>query len=134
MDMLFTVFLSAFLASIAWFIVGGIVYMNPFVAKIYRKYKDHPCMKKWSSQRSYLLGVYLIAGLVPILAASFIYYYIAPVGIFYLTLLLVGLHIVPRMCDMYVQTSYPNKLLFVELVNGVVLSFVVACVFHWGLN
>ncbi|MFH8110167.1 MAG: hypothetical protein QXE42_01875 [Candidatus Aenigmatarchaeota archaeon] len=38
--------LGGFLASVVWFIVGGILYMNPFVAKIYKNFKNSPGCKK----------------------------------------------------------------------------------------
>lgn len=41
-------------------------------------------------------------------------------------LLLAGLRMLPRFFDMYMQTSYPNVLLVIELVNGTILSFVAA--------
>jgi hypothetical protein len=61
---IFQTILGGFIASVVWFIVGGALYMNPFVAKIYKDiqrytkiYKDvygSPGLKKWSSVPKYI--------------------------------------------------------------------------------
>jgi hypothetical protein len=117
------------ITSIVWFIVGGIVYMNPWVAKIYAKYRKHPSMKHFKTQGRYLVGVFLVAGLLPIFLIAVAYYYIAPINWILLGFILVAVRIIPRLCDMWMQTSYPNKLLQIELINGIILSFVIAGMF-----
>lgn len=37
-----------------WFIVGGALYMNPFVAKIYKDAQGLPGVKKWLNVPKYL--------------------------------------------------------------------------------
>ena len=44
---------SGFVASVVWFVAGGILYTNPYVAKIYKSYAGHPGLKKWNSQKKY---------------------------------------------------------------------------------
>ena len=122
--------LAGFIISIAWFIVGGILYMNPLVAKIYRGFEDHPSMKKWESQKKYLLSMYLIGVLIPCLIFSFVYEFITPIGIVPFGLILVGIRIIPRFFDMWMQSSYPNKILCIEFINGTILSFMSAFLFH----
>ena len=100
--------------------------MNPFIAKIYKKYDKHPSMKRWNSQQQYLIGMFFIAGFIPILLTAIVYEYIAPISIISFWLLLSGVRIIPRLCDMWIQTSYPNRILFIELTNGVILSFVIS--------
>jgi hypothetical protein len=117
----------AFATTVAWFAVGGVVYMNPFVARIYRKYHTHPSMKHFATQSQYLSGVFVIAGFVPILLTTVAYeMLLAPMYWVSLGILLAAVRIVPRLCDMWMQTSYPNVLLLIELINGMILSFVIA--------
>jgi len=116
-------FLIGFLLSIAWFIAGGILYMNPPVANIYRKYEDHPGMKKWDNPIKYLVTMYLLGVLIPCMIFSFVFYFLSPIGILPFGLILVGVRIIPRLIDMWIQTSYPNKILAIELINGTILSF-----------
>ena len=37
--------IGGIIATIVWFFIGAIVYMNPFVAKIYKKYEEDPGVK-----------------------------------------------------------------------------------------
>jgi hypothetical protein len=126
MNIIFQTLLRAIIITIIWFIVGGVVYMNPLVAKIYKKYENHPAMKKWPSKGKYLLSTLLIAGFIPILGIIIIYNYISPLNTLYLGLLLIIIRVVPRLCDTWVQTSYPNKIIFIELINGSILSLIIA--------
>ena len=118
--------LAGCIVSIAWFIAGGILYMNPFVAKVYKKIEDHPGMKKWDNQKKYLTYMYLIGALIPCLIFSFVYESISPVSVLHFALILVGVRIIPRFVDMWMQSSYPNTLLFIEIINGTILSFMAA--------
>jgi len=122
--------LVGFIVSIAWFIAGGILYTNPLVAKIYRKLEDDPGMKKWDSQKKYLMYMYLIGALIPCVIFSFVYEFISPIGILQFGLILVGVRIIPRFIDMWMQSSYPNKVLRIEFINGTILSFMAAFLFH----
>ncbi|MBU1167047.1 hypothetical protein KKC60_01405 [Patescibacteria group bacterium] len=121
--------LAGFIVSIAWFIAGGILYMNPVVKKIYSKFENNPGMKKWGDQKKYLLSMYFVGALIPSLIFSFVYTLISPISILYFGLILVGVRIMPRFFDMWIQSSYPNKLLFVEIINGSILSFIAAIIF-----
>jgi hypothetical protein len=130
MDNIIHTLLAGFILSIAWFIAGGILYMNPPVANIYRKFEDHPGMKKWESQKKYLVTMYLLGALIPCLIFAFVYEFLSPIGMLPFALILVGVRIIPRLIDMWIQTSYPNKILAIELVNGILLSFLAAFVLH----
>ena len=41
-------------ASLVWFMAGGVLYMNPFVAKIYKDARKSPGLKKWTNVPKYL--------------------------------------------------------------------------------
>lgn len=122
-------------ASLVWFIVGGVLYMNPFVAKFYKSAEGSPGLKKWRSIPKYIALQY--AGiLVQCILWAFIFAFIKPVfpdgvwlksGIF--GSILVAVKIIPRFFDMWLQSAYPDKLLAVELVNGTLGSFIIGMVF-----
>ncbi|MBU2028536.1 hypothetical protein KJ761_01435 [Patescibacteria group bacterium] len=129
MENILHILYTAVITTIVWFLVGGVLYMNPLVAKIYQQYADHPSMKKWPTHGQYFTGVFFVSGFIPILLITMAYAYIGPLNFIILGLILSGVRIIPRLCDMWMQTSYPNRLLQIELVNGVILSFVIAYVF-----
>lgn len=129
-DLIHVLYLTVVTTAV-WFVVGGLLYMNPLVAKVYRRYEKHPSMKTWDTQRRYLLGVFCIAGLIPIFFIAVSYEYLKPVDWVLFGFLLCGIRIVPRCCDIWMQTSYPDKILFIELINGLILSFVIAVMFSF---
>jgi hypothetical protein len=129
MEGTFQIIYVSVITTIVWFIIGGILYMNPIISKIYKKYNKHPSMKHFSSQRKYLIGVFLIAGFIPIFLSYIAYSFISPINVFAFGMILSGVRIIPRLCDMWMQTSYPNKILTIELINGIILSFVIAFMF-----
>jgi len=47
---------------------------------------------------------------------------------FFFSLILIGVRIIPRFLDMWIQTNYPEKLLLVELINGTIGSLITAFV------
>lgn len=127
--------LGGFLASIVWFIVGGILYMNPIVAKIYKKLENSPELKKWKDTKKYLINMYIFGILIQCLLFAFVYSLIKPIlpgslvlNTIFFGLILVAVKIFPRLFDMWMQSTYPNKLLAVEFVNGTIGSFVIAIV------
>ncbi len=117
---------TSLIISVAWFVAGGVLYMNPFVAKIYDKNKSHPSMKNWSTQGKFLIGTFFVAGFIPILLTTIAYQYIKPLDFVILALILIGVRIIPRACDAWMQTSYPNVILLIELINGAILSVLIA--------
>lgn len=126
---------GGFVASIVWFIIGGALYMNPVIARIYKTFDDVPVMKQWPDVPRYLFLMY--AGtLAQCVLWAFVYIWVKPVlpdsivgiGVVF-GLMLVATKIFPRFFDMWIQTTYPNKLLGIELINGSIGSIVIAVVF-----
>jgi predicted membrane-bound spermidine synthase len=133
----FQTILGGFTASIAWFIVGGALYMNPLIAKIYKDAEDSPALKKWPSVPRYISLQY-IGILAQCLLWAFVFALVKPVlpggllvkGIVF-GLVLTAVKIFPRFFDMWIQSTYPNKLLGVEFINGTIGSFVIGVVFAY---
>jgi hypothetical protein len=129
--------LGGFLASIVWFIVGGGLYMNPFVTKIYKNAEGSPALKKWPSVPKYI-GLQYVGILAQCLLWAFVFALVKIAlpeeflmkGIIF-GFILVAVKIFPRFYDMWIQSTYPNKLLAVEFINGTIGSFVIGMVFAY---
>jgi len=135
-DMMQTI-LGGFIASVVWFVVGGILYMNPFVAKIYKGAENSPALKKWPSVPKYI-GLQYVGILAQCLLWAFVFVLVKPAlpdGILMKSLIfgliLIAVKIFPRFFDMWIQSTYSNKLLAVEFVNGTIGSFVIGVVFSY---
>ena len=123
-------------ATIVWFVIGAVVYMNPFIAKIYKKYEDDPSVKNRKNVKIFIINTLVFSVLIQCFLFAFVYLYIEPIlpgtiilNTIYFGLILIIVKIIPRLFDMYVQSKYPNTLLIIELVNGAIGSFVIAFVF-----
>ena len=123
-------------ATIFWFVIGAVVYMNPFVAKIYKKFENDPSVKNRKDIKNFIINTFLFSVLIQCFIFAFVYLYIKPIlpgtlilNTLFFGLILVTVKIIPRLFDMYVQSKYPNILLIIELINGVIGSFVIAFVF-----
>lgn len=129
--------LGGLVASVVWFVIGGALYMNPVVAKLYKRAEDSAALKKWASVPKYV-GLQYIGILAQCLLWAFVYAVVAPVlpemlltkGLVF-GFILVALKVFPRLFDMWIQSTYPNKLLGVEFVNGIIGSLVVGVVFAY---
>lgn len=128
------------IASIVWFILGGALYMNPVVRRIYDQFDSSPVMKQWPSVPKYLGVMFLDACLVQCFLAALAFALVKPalpdsilgmVAVF--GFILIGVKIFTRFFDMWIQTTYPNKLLAIEFVNGSLGSLVIATVFAMTL-
>jgi hypothetical protein len=124
-------------ASIVWFMAGGALYMNPVVAKIYKEVEVSPALKKWSNIPKYLLLQY-VGILAQCLLWAWVFTLIKPAlsdeifgrGLMF-GFILVFIKIFPRFFDMWIQSTYPNKLLAIEFINGTIGSFIIAMVFAY---
>lgn len=121
-------------ASLVWFMAGGVLYMNPFVAKIYKDAQKSPGLKKWANVPKYL-SFQFYGILAQCLLWAFVFAFIKAVlpggiilkGITF-GLLLIAVKIFPRFVDMWTQSTYPDKLLVIEFVNGTIGSFIIGVV------
>jgi hypothetical protein len=123
-------------ATVVWFIVGAVVYMNPVVARIYKNYEADPSVKNRKDVKSFIINTFVFSVLIQCFIFAFVYLYIKPIlpgtlllNTIYFGGILVALKIIPRFFDMWVQSKYPMTLLNIELINGTIGSFVIALVF-----
>lgn len=137
MEDILWVILGGFTASVALFIVGGALYTNPLVGKIYKESEGSPGLKAWPSVQKYLLLQYL-GGLAMCILWAFVFYYVRSAlpdqpltaGLLF-GLILTVTRVFPRFFDIWIQTTYPNRLLGVEIVNGTILSLIIGVVFAY---
>jgi len=127
------ILLAALASSVVWFIAGSILYMNPWVSKIYEKARNLPGMKKWSSNGKFLINMFFMGMLFQCLLFALVYSLIKPVlpgtvplNTAFFGLIMIALKIFPRWADMWLLTSYPDKLLITEFINGSIGAFIVA--------
>lgn len=114
------------------FIVIGLLYGNPVVDKIYSDAQEsEPGVKKWDSKPKYLITQFL---------GTQVEVFILTAGYFWLTsffedmsltssvliaFLFSGIRVYPRFWNMWIQSTYPNKLLGIEFINGILSTFVI---------
>ena len=131
--------LGGLIAAVIWFVIGGILYMNPFIAKIYKSAEDSPAIKKWGSTPVYL-GLQFVGILAQCILWASVFIVVEPVlpggalakGFVFAHVLFV-IKIFPRFFDMWIQTTYPEKLLGIEFVNGAISCLVIGFVFAYTL-
>jgi hypothetical protein len=136
MNHLFTILLGGGTAALIWFAIGGALYMNPISAAAYKAGASSPAVKVWKNLPLYL-GLQFAGILLQTLLWAFVFAQFRPalppglVGGLAFGLVLVAVKIIPRLIDMWMQTTYPGRLLKVELVIGVIGSLVVGLVLAW---
>ena len=119
-------------AGIIHFVFLGIVYGNPIVDKLYsRAQANEPSVKKWPAKGRYLLTQFL-GTQIEVFLITTSYLWLRPLiqieglsGALILGLLIALLRAYPRFWNMWIQSTYPNKLLAIELVAGTIGTLVI---------
>jgi hypothetical protein len=135
-------FLSALLwglvAGLIHFAVTGALYGNPIVDSIYQKaMKEEPGVKDWPSRARYLITQ--VSGTqVEIWILALAYLWLRPLigieglgGTLLLGLVFSGIRVYPRFWNMWIQSTYPNRMLAIEFVNGVISTYTVVLALHF---
>jgi hypothetical protein len=130
--MILQILLWGLVIGLIHFVAVGVLYMNPFTAKLYKNESGNPALKKWDKQGEYILKMALgTQAEVFILTAAYIYLrslFAEPAG-WTAALILAGIfsavRVYPRFWNMLIQSTYPRKLLAVEFVNGVIGTFII---------
>lgn len=114
-------------AGVLHFALVGALYGNPVIDRLYASAaEESPSLKRWASKPAYLLTQFLGTQVeVFILAIAFVW--LRPLvdtqgygGAILLGSLFAAIRVYPRFWNMWIQTTYPNRLLAVEFVNGVI--------------
>jgi hypothetical protein len=120
-------------AGIAHFVVIALLYGNPIVDAYSREANKHASVKQWPTQADYFIRQFF-GTQVEIYILTFAFFWIRPMtaatgyaGALEVGLLLSALRVYPRFWNMWIQTSFPNRLLLVEVINGTIGTVFVAC-------
>ncbi|MCP4543706.1 MAG: hypothetical protein GY832_41865 [Chloroflexi bacterium] len=133
----FRTIMGGVVASVVWFIIGGALYMNPLVDKIYKS-DDNSAVREWPNLPKYLGLMFAGGALAQYMLWAFVFALVKsalPGGTFLrgvtFGLVLIAVKIFPRFFDMWIQTTYPNKKLVIEFINGSIGSFVGGVIFAY---
>lgn len=130
-----TILLWGAVAGVVHFVFIAMAYANPIVDKISAEAEaTSPAVKKWASKPRYFVTQFFGTQVeVYLLTTAFVW--LRPLigvsgygGAVLLGSLLTALRIYPRFWNMWIQTSFPNRLLAVEVINGS-LGTMVICLF-----
>ena len=133
MNTLSTTLILGLLIGAIHFIIVGILYQNPFVASLYKKAEDKklPGYRIWENKKRYLLSMFL-GTQVEVFILTFGYLFLKdylPFSPFttavILSVLFTVVRVYPRFWNMWIQSTYPSKLLIVEIVNGTISTFTI---------
>ena len=120
-------------AGVAHFVVIAILYGNPWVDAYSREANQHASVKQWPSQAAYFVRQFF-GTQVEVYHMTFAFFLLRPVmpGPGYLGALEAGgliaaLRVYPRFWNMWIQTTFPNRLLLVEVINGTLGVLFIAC-------
>lgn len=105
--------------------------MNPLISKIHKKFGNSPAVKQWNNTKLFLIYMYLLI-LLECLLFALVYSFIKPVfpgGVvvngLILGLALVAVNLIPSISGRWLLSTYPNKLLFVDFIGGILSSFII---------
>jgi hypothetical protein len=119
-------------AGLVHFVVIAVLYANPITDKLSRDLEAGPAVKQWPSKPRYFLTQFLGTQVeVYILTTGFLWLRpsIAEAGYggaLLLGALLTATRVYPRFWNMWIQTTYPNRLLAIEVINGSVGTLAIA--------
>jgi hypothetical protein len=120
-------------AGIVHFVFIGLAYGNPVVDRISAKAEaQSPAVRPWPSKPTYFVTQFFGTQIeVYILTLGFVW--LRPLvelhgypGALLLGGLFAALRVYPRFWNMWVQSTYPRRLLAVEVVNGTLGTLVIA--------
>ncbi|MFC2131758.1 hypothetical protein ACFLSQ_10015 [Bacteroidota bacterium] len=132
MDFIWQTLFYGLVIGIFHYILLGILYMNPIVSQIYNEAQEkNDSVKLRNSTSNYLSKQFLGTQIeIWIITAGFLflkqYLPFSPLETgFILGAIFGGIRIYERFWNMYIQTTYPKKLLVIEFINGIIGTFVI---------
>ena len=119
-------------AGVAHFVVIAVLYANPFVDRFSAEANQHPSVKQWASQPLYFATQFLGTQVeVYLMTSAFLWMRpLAPggyPGALEVGSLIAALRVFPRFWNMWIQTTFPGRLLLVEVINGTLGVLFIAC-------
>ena len=126
-EMIIDVLLWGTVAGIVHFVLIGLLYGNPVVDKQYSNAsQESPAVKKWTSKPKYLLTQFL-GTQIEVFILTFAFFWFRSLlpnsgmaWVFIFSLLISAVRVFPRFWNMWIQTTYPRRLLAIEAINGTI--------------
>ena len=134
--MIITVLLWGAVAGLVHFVVIGILYGNPLTDRISAGAEaESPAVRKWPSKVKYFVTQFF-GTQVEVYILTFAFVWLRPLvglngyggGLLLETLISPRSGSILKFWNMWIQTTYPFRLLLVEVVNGTIGTLVI-CVF-----
>jgi hypothetical protein len=134
-NMLIDVLKLGLIAGVGHFILIGLLYGNPFVAKQYASaMATHPSVRKWESIGKYRL-IQFLGTQVEVFLITLAYLWFRPMfsdssaaAVIGLGMILAAIRVYPRFWNMWIQTTYPRNLLAIEIINGTIGTLAIAAI------
>ncbi|MBP7793306.1 MAG: hypothetical protein KA120_09655 [Candidatus Goldbacteria bacterium] len=127
--------LVSLLATLIWFITGIIIYAYPPFKRASREAEKAPSVKKWSDPVRYLMAefiyifiqCFLFAWVFSVIKVSL------PADLFMqaisFTLIIIAIKFIPEMFKMFIHTTYPSGLVFIDFIYNVFASFEISIIY-----
>ncbi len=136
--MLISALLWGTAAGVIHFVLIGMLYGNPFVDRFYREAQGkEPGVKVHPSKPRYFIQQFL-GTQVEVYILAFGYFWLRPLvpvegmlGVMLLGLLFAGIRVYPRSWNMWIQSTYPTRLLVIEAVNGTLSTLIIVAALHY---
>jgi hypothetical protein len=128
-----TIVLWGAVAGVVHFVVIGILYGNPLADRISAKAEaESPAVRHWPTKLKYFVTQFFGTQIeVYILTIAFVW--LRPFvgmsgfgGAILFGFLLAAIRVYPRFWNMWIQTTYPRRLLVLEVVNGTIGTLVIS--------
>lgn len=133
--MLFEILKLGLIAGIGHFVLIGLLYGNPPIAKQYANaMQNHPSLRKWNSLGKYR-AVQFFGTQVEVFLITLAYLWFRPsfsgsslAAVIALGAILGAIRVYPRFWNMWIQTTYPRNLLAIEIINGTIGTFAIVSI------
>jgi hypothetical protein len=118
------VFVWGALAGLVHFVVIALLYANPITDRLSSELEKAPAVRQWASKPRYF-ATQLLGTQVEVYILTLGFFWLRPLigmqgygGALALGLLLAATRVYPRFWNMWIQTTYPRRLLAIEVING----------------
>lgn len=123
-----------FVVSIVWFILSTVIYLNPWVDRLYRRARRERVVHRWKTNQE-MIWVLYVNILIQSILLAFVYLLVKGAlgdsilsSVLFFWLMIFGLKLIPRFLDIWIETNYPRGLLLIELLAGAVSGLVAALI------
>ena len=142
--MLLSILKWGLITGLLHYVLIGALYGNPWIDRLYQEaQKSDKSVKRWESKARYL--VYQFFGTqIEVYAITLGFFFFRPFvsalnedqaysGAFAMALVFSLIRVYPRFWNMWIQTTYPNRFLLIEAVNGTISTFFIVLMLEYFL-